>query len=180
MTIRNTTRRAATSCSRSRAASASSPSRASRRSRPAARPQDADDPLAPKQPHFAPRAKRVIFLCMEGGPSHVDTFDYKPKLGDDDGKAMGRRRRSASSSARRGSSASTARADSGSASSSRRLRTTPIALPAARDDDRSSRPSAGVPQDAHGELPVRAARRSGRGRSTASGRPTGTCRASSR
>ena len=29
-------------------------------------------------PHFAPRAKRVIFLFMEGGPSHVDTFDYKP------------------------------------------------------------------------------------------------------
>ena len=37
-------------------------------------------PLAPKAPHFAPRAKRVIFLCMRGGPSHVDTFDYKPKL----------------------------------------------------------------------------------------------------
>lgn len=31
-------------------------------------------------PHFAPRAKRVIFLFMQGGPSHVDTFDYKPKL----------------------------------------------------------------------------------------------------
>ena len=37
-------------------------------------------PLAPKPPHFPARAKRVIFLCMEGGPSHVDTFDYKPKL----------------------------------------------------------------------------------------------------
>jgi len=32
-------------------------------------------PLAPKPPHFAPRAKRVIFLFMNGGPSHVDTFD---------------------------------------------------------------------------------------------------------
>ncbi len=32
------------------------------------------------KPHFAPRAKRVIFLCMRGGPSHVDTFDYKPRL----------------------------------------------------------------------------------------------------
>lgn len=31
-------------------------------------------------PHFAPRAKRVIFLFMHGGPSHVDTFDYKPEL----------------------------------------------------------------------------------------------------
>jgi hypothetical protein len=40
-------------------------------------------PLAPKLPHFAPRAKRVIFLCMRGGPSHVETFDYKPKLNAD-------------------------------------------------------------------------------------------------
>lgn len=39
-----------------------------------------DAPLAPKPPHFAARAKRVIFLCMRGGPSHVDTFDYKPQL----------------------------------------------------------------------------------------------------
>ena len=43
-------------------------------------------PLAPKQPHFAPRAKHVIFLCMQGAPSHVDTFDYKPKLIADAGK----------------------------------------------------------------------------------------------
>ncbi len=38
------------------------------------------NPLAPKQPHFAPRAKRVIHLMMNGAPSHVDTFDYKPLL----------------------------------------------------------------------------------------------------
>ncbi|MCX7407519.1 MAG: DUF1501 domain-containing protein [Planctomycetales bacterium] len=37
-------------------------------------------PLAPKAPHFAPKAKRVIFLFMNGGPSHVDTFDPKPDL----------------------------------------------------------------------------------------------------
>src|SRR3954454_14604512 len=30
--------------------------------------------------HFAPKAKRVIFLCMAGGPSHLETFDFKPKL----------------------------------------------------------------------------------------------------
>ena len=36
--------------------------------------------LAPKPTHFPARAKRVIFLCMNGGPSHVDTFDYKPEL----------------------------------------------------------------------------------------------------
>lgn len=38
------------------------------------------NPLTPKQPHFAPRAKRVIHLFMNGGPSHVDTFDPKPAL----------------------------------------------------------------------------------------------------
>lgn len=38
--------------------------------------------------HFPPRAKRVIFLFMKGGPSQVDTFDYKPKLQADDGKPL--------------------------------------------------------------------------------------------
>ncbi|HND52636.1 MAG TPA: DUF1501 domain-containing protein [Pirellulaceae bacterium] len=37
-------------------------------------------PLAPKQPHFPVRAKRVIFCFMAGGPSHVDLFDWKPEL----------------------------------------------------------------------------------------------------
>ncbi len=41
---------------------------------------EAISPLAPKAPHFAPRAKHVIFLFMNGGPSHVDTFDPKPAL----------------------------------------------------------------------------------------------------
>ena len=40
----------------------------------------AANPLATKAPHFAPRAKSVIFLFMEGGPSHIDTFDPKPLL----------------------------------------------------------------------------------------------------
>jgi hypothetical protein len=52
--------------------------------------EDRDNPLAPKKTHFPPRAKRVIFLCMEGGPSHVDTFDHKPKLNADSGKAAPR------------------------------------------------------------------------------------------
>src|SRR5229473_782121 len=38
------------------------------------------NPLAAKPPHFAPKAKSVIFLFMVGGPSHVDTFDPKPAL----------------------------------------------------------------------------------------------------
>src|ERR1700737_694200 len=39
-----------------------------------------DNPMMPKPPHFTPRAKRVIFLFMHGGPSHIDTFDPKPLL----------------------------------------------------------------------------------------------------
>src|SRR5262245_15466039 len=38
------------------------------------------DPLAPRQPHYSPKAKRVIFLYMSGGVSHVDSWDPKPKL----------------------------------------------------------------------------------------------------
>src|ERR1700761_9387780 len=49
-----------------------------------------DPPLAPKAPHFPARASRVIFLCMNGAPSHVDTFDYKPELASADGKASAR------------------------------------------------------------------------------------------
>jgi len=44
------------------------------------------NPLAPKPPHFAPKAKRVIWLFMHGGPSQVDTFDPKPALKKYDGK----------------------------------------------------------------------------------------------
>ncbi|SVA64142.1 uncharacterized protein METZ01_LOCUS116996, partial [marine metagenome] len=39
-------------------------------------------------PHFAARAKRVIFLCMAGGPSHLETFDHKPELARLDGQPM--------------------------------------------------------------------------------------------
>ena len=56
--------------------------------------QAAASPLAPKAPHFPAKAKSVIFLYMDGGPSHVDTFDYKPLLekvdGQDPRKAMGK------------------------------------------------------------------------------------------
>jgi hypothetical protein len=43
------------------------------------------DPLAPKQPQFSPKAKRVIFLFMAGAPSHLELFDYKPQLAKFDG-----------------------------------------------------------------------------------------------
>ena len=45
-------------------------------------------PLAVRQPLFAPRAKRVIFLFMSGGPSHVDLFDPKPRLAELNGKPL--------------------------------------------------------------------------------------------
>ena len=48
----------------------------------------AKGPLAPRATHHTPRAKRIIFLFMHGGPSHVDTFDYKPRLAREDGKAL--------------------------------------------------------------------------------------------
>ena len=41
---------------------------------------EAVDPLSPKKPHHSPKAKSVIFLFMEGGPSHIDLFDPKPAL----------------------------------------------------------------------------------------------------
>ena len=53
-------------------------------SKPVAR----QDPLAPRQPLFPAKAKRIIFLFMHGGPSQVDTFDYKPLLTRDNGKPL--------------------------------------------------------------------------------------------
>ena len=47
-----------------------------------------ENPLAPKKPHFAPKAKNVIFFYCYGGPSHIDTFDYKPNMYGMDGKTI--------------------------------------------------------------------------------------------
>jgi uncharacterized protein (DUF1501 family) len=46
---------------------------------------DPADPLAPRAPHFEPKAKRVIFLFMAGAPSHLELFDHKPRLAKFDG-----------------------------------------------------------------------------------------------
>ena len=58
------------------------------------KPLSSVDPLAPKPCHFPPRATNVIFLYMDGGPSQVDTFDYKPALekynGQDPRKVIGK------------------------------------------------------------------------------------------
>jgi len=51
-------------------------------------PNRAANPYALREPHFTPRAKRVIFLYMPGGPSHVDLFDPKPRLVADNGKPL--------------------------------------------------------------------------------------------
>src|SRR5262245_56905689 len=53
----------------------------------AAAPRPAN-PLAPRPPHFPAQAKRLIFLFMNGGPSHVDTFDPKPMLATHAGKPV--------------------------------------------------------------------------------------------
>ena len=44
------------------------------------------NPLSPKAAHFAPKARRVIYLFMAGAPSHLDLFDYKPELAKWNGK----------------------------------------------------------------------------------------------
>src|SRR5438067_11934583 len=54
----------------------------------AAKTVSATNPLAPHQPHFAPKAKRVIFLFMAGAPSQLDLFDYKPALAKYNGKPV--------------------------------------------------------------------------------------------
>ena len=47
-----------------------------------------DNPLAPRPTHFAAKAKKVIYLFMAGGPSHLELFDYKPKLQEMDGQVI--------------------------------------------------------------------------------------------
>jgi len=46
------------------------------------------NPMAPKQPMYAPRAKNIIYLFMAGGPSQLELFDYKPKLVDLNGQPI--------------------------------------------------------------------------------------------
>ena len=79
-----------------------------------------ENPLAPKAPHFAPKAKSVIFLFMYGGPSHIDTFDYKPAMVGMDGKTIdvktfgrGGKKAEAALSNRNGNSSNTASAENG-------------------------------------------------------------------
>src|SRR5690242_10264270 len=62
----------------------------SRGAKPAA-PEDEPsftNPLAPKAPHFAPKAKQCIFIFLEGAPSQIDLYDPKPKLNELHGKPL--------------------------------------------------------------------------------------------
>jgi hypothetical protein len=63
--------------------------RAERASGAPGAPEGATNPLAPRPTHFPPRATRVIFLYMDGGPSQVDTFDPKPRLDREHGQPIG-------------------------------------------------------------------------------------------
>jgi hypothetical protein len=54
----------------------------------AADPVEAANPLAPKRPHFAPKAKQCIMIYLEGAPSQIDLFDPKPKLNELHGQKL--------------------------------------------------------------------------------------------
>src|SRR5881397_3359174 len=54
----------------------------------AAAPESLGNPWTPKAPHFAPKAKHVIVVFLQGGLSQVDSFDYKPMLDKYDGKPL--------------------------------------------------------------------------------------------
>ncbi len=54
----------------------------------ASRNDDGQSPLAAREPHFPPRAKRIIFLFMSGGPSQMDLYDYKPHLAKRSGQPL--------------------------------------------------------------------------------------------
>ena len=118
-------------------------------------------PLAPKRRTFPRRAKRVIFLCMEGGPSHVDTFDYKPQ-------APRRRRQVIQQGPRRCQRQAARLAVEVHAARPKRpvdLRTVPRTSPSRPTNcasstsmhTRSAEPSAGVRADAYRHLSVPAA-----------------------
>src|SRR5687768_1757814 len=55
---------------------------------PARPARPSHDPTLPRMPHFAPRAKRIIYIYLEGGPSQMDLFDPKPQLNKLDGQPL--------------------------------------------------------------------------------------------
>ncbi len=92
MQLRQTRRaflgRAATGVGAMALASLMSPLAALAAAKPGPKPQSDKWRGILNPPHFAPKAKRVIFLCMAGGPSHLETLDNKPKLTEMNGKPM--------------------------------------------------------------------------------------------
>ena len=119
-----------------------------------------NNPLAPKAPHFPARAKRVIFLCMEGAPSHVDTFDFKPKLAADDGKTFGKGRVAASAKLLGSPWKFTQNGESGlwvSELFPERRQARRQVVHRQLDAHRSAEPPASIRADAHRHFPVPAA-----------------------
>ena len=153
-------------------------------------PRPNANPLAAKLPHLPARAKRVIFMFMHGGPSQVDTFDYKPTLAKYSGQpapfvkaapATGRARRRPRCCARLpGNSPSMARVVAGSPSCSRTSPGTWTTCASSTACTPKAAPTARPPCGCTRGPPVSSDRRSGRGSRTDWGRRTATCPASSR
>ena len=128
-------------------------------SRLAAKQAASAGPLAPKSPHFPARAKRIIFLCMNGGPSHVDTFDYKPELQKNDGKSVANRNRGGLANLLASPWKFSQHGKSGLWISELfpggfQARRRPVSDP--QHEDRPAGAPAGLHADAHRQLPVRA------------------------
>ncbi len=113
------------------------------------------NPLAPRHPHFPARAKRVIFLFMNGGPSQVDSFDWKPELSKRHGEDLGGGRKYFQSP---WSSRATGKADCPSRACSPTIarHADDLCLINSMFTDVGNH-SAGDPADEHGQLPVRPA-----------------------
>ncbi len=127
------------------------------------------------------RAKRVIFLCMHGAPSHVDTFDYKPKLDRRQRQGIRPRSRRSGDAARLAVEVLPARAERAVdfRAVSRTWRSTRTTSASCVDAHRPAEPPAGRQRRCTPAAPSSSGRRSARGRSTASARRTRTCPASS-
>ena len=150
-------------------------------------PIDPTNPLAVRPPHFAPRAKRVIFLFMHGGPSQVDTFDPKPLLKKRPRQAVPRRRSRASSSPRPATCSPRPwefKPDGKSGIAGQRpvparRASAPTTCASSARSTRTTRPTAGPCCKLHTGSDNFVRPRSGRGSPTAWGPRTRTCRASS-
>ena len=157
--------------------------------RPAPPPTAAATPIRwpPEPPHFAPKAKSVIFLFMYGGPSQVDTFDYKPKLYAARRQDDRRSRPSAAAATKNEGRVVGPEVEVQAVRPVRQVGQRPVPAPGHLrrrhrlhpfDDRRLADPRLGHAADEHGQDPVAAARAWARGSTTAWAASTRTCPAS--